>query len=474
MRALITQFSDLPSPEDLYLNYLERGINNDDADHLLSLCRAEHFTDGYLPEAEEKADREGDKTNYFEKYNHVQVHAWRALAQLQNPDHVPEFIHFLEQEEFYNNETFVADFKLILSEFYGNAGLEALGAYLFDATNPAVPTCTIVQTLEKIGSTPEAHDRIVKLFNRYLSFLPYSRQVNAYIVNALIKLEAKETLPNIKNVFTAHLVKLPICGDLDSCEIRLGVRKKRLSPAPSPSRLRQLEIREAVLARKEHNKPLLENPTPHDTLEFFLRVYINETQLSSDTQVDGLLTAAACLRNPVALTQLTPYIWDHYHGDQQHQPKWINQTDKKSFQQALKAIYNTIRNNFTSQEIHPLFHARAQENGPDITNYSPWIKGFIMGLDLWQKNNTDDRYQSIINSAYRVMAAEDDDDTTPKKTSDLFDSLIQSIFRFAKKTPATKKTSATKTVTSIIDINTPRNAPCPCGSGKKYKRCCMN
>jgi len=474
MQQLITQLIHLPAPKNQHLYYQEHApdINNDDAANLLRLCKAEHFTDDYLLVVEKKADREGDQTNYFEKYNHVQVHAWRALAQLKNPDHISEFIQLLEQEEFYTNATFVEDFQSIMSEVYGSVALEPLGKYLFNSTNPANPSCVIVQTLEEMGYIPQARKRIIGLFNQYLSFLPYSRQVNAHIINALTNLEAKETLPNIRNIFSAHLVELPICGDLDSCEIDLGVRKKRLSPAPSPSRLRQLEIREAVLARKEHYKVLMENATPHDTLEFFLQVYTNETQLSSNTQVDGILTAAACLPKPITLTQLTPYIWDRYNGEQQNQPHWINQTDKKSFHQALKATYNAIRNNFTSQQIHPIFHAAPQKNGESVTHYSPWIRGLIIGLDLWQKDKEDASYQSTINTAYQILNTEDDEESTAKEATDLFDSLIQSIFRLNKKSPPPGKPPTTRT--TIIDTNTPRNAPCPCGSGKKYKRCCMN
>jgi len=48
----------------------------------------------------------------------------------------------------------------------------------------------------------------------------------------------------------------------------------------------------------------------------------------------------------------------------------------------------------------------------------------------------------------------------------------------AKKTAATKKTTAKKTAKSKAkkqpedDAKVGRNDPCPCGSGKKYKKCC--
>jgi preprotein translocase subunit SecA len=42
-----------------------------------------------------------------------------------------------------------------------------------------------------------------------------------------------------------------------------------------------------------------------------------------------------------------------------------------------------------------------------------------------------------------------------------------------KKTAAAKKTRKTKTVKKEkADIKVGRNDPCPCGSGKKYKKCC--
>jgi len=40
------------------------------------------------------------------------------------------------------------------------------------------------------------------------------------------------------------------------------------------------------------------------------------------------------------------------------------------------------------------------------------------------------------------------------------------------KTPETKQTQSERVAISATPAVTPRNAPCPCGSREKYKRCC--
>lgn len=49
-----------------------------------------------------------------------------------------------------------------------------------------------------------------------------------------------------------------------------------------------------------------------------------------------------------------------------------------------------------------------------------------------------------------------------------------------KRVPATKDNLCTDCVQLAMDastkakgVKTPRNQPCPCGSGKKYKKCCL-
>jgi len=469
MRSLIQKFIQLSAPEDLHINYLELGIQGDDAKNLLRLCRCEHFGDDYLLKTQELADQSGDNTDYFVQYDYAQTHAWRALAQLQNPDHVQEFISLLEQEDLIHNETFTEDFKLFMVDFYLNSCLTPLGNYLFNTNNPAGPASVIAQTLGEIGTIPEAREGIIGMLNHYLGFLPYARQLNAHVVNALTDLQATETLPNIRKIFSDHLVELPICGDLDSCEIALGVRKKRLSPAPTQAQLKKTEHRENILARKDYYSPILEEATATDTLEYTLKVYANETQLSSATELNGFLTAAASSPTPPSTQKISPYIWDRYNGDSTCTPAWPTPSDEKSFRQAFRSVYTTIQNHWKQKEFRPSLRAISKEN--NAPNHAAWVKGIIYGLDLWHKDNPTKK-QAVIRSGYEVITAQEEN-LPPKETLKLFEEFVQALFHLTATATPSGHNTATKTVTTIIDTDTPRNAPCPCGSGKKYKRCCM-
>lgn len=473
MRALITQFSNLPTPKDLHLNYQELSISPDDGDNLLRLSHGEHFTDNYLLAAQEKAVREGDQTNYYEKYNHVQIHAWRALAQLKKPEHIQHFIQLLEEEEdqqpFSSSRIFGSNFKFIMVHQYGSISLDHLVPYFYDARNDQNVTSIIVQTLAQMGHNPEARKTIIGIFVKYLDHSPSSRKVNAHVINSLVELQANETIQSIQNIFAAHLAELPICGDLESCEIKLGVKETRQTKAPSNAQLKKLENQAFILSRKEHCKSLLEDPSPYRTLEFFLEVYKSEQSLSSASSIEGLIIAALIQPNPISRLKLTPYIWDTCEGRPQHSPTWITPADKKSFSDALKTTYTNLNHLLAEQRIEP---SLILEN--KTPSYALWVRGLIAGLDLWPSKKQDrDHHKHLINTASQVLRYEKGDEYSDIETKELFESLIQSIFRF-KTQGEISSSHPTTTITTIIDTNTPRNAPCPCGSRKKYKRCCMN
>lgn len=466
MRTLITQLTNLPSPEDLHLNYQELGISDDDADNLLRLSRGEHFGDE-LDHAEEHAEKTDDYADLFNLYIQAQIHAWRALAQLKNPDHIQHFIQLLE-EELSSSSTFGSDFKHIMAHLYGAISLEHLVPYFYDARSDQNVACIIVQTLTQMGHIPEARETIIGIFIKYLDHSPYSRKVTAHVINSLVELQANETIQSIQNIFAAHLVELPICGDLESCEIKLGVKETRQTKVPSKAQLKKLEAQALIRSRKEHCKPLLEDSSPYHTLEFFLEVYKSDASLTSASSIEGLIIAALIQPRRISQLKLTPYIWDTSEGRLQHSPAWISPADKKSFSEALKTTYTNINNLLAKQRIEPSLIL--ENNTP---TYSLWVRGLIAGLELWQNQRQNlEQNKKLINTAYRVLRCEDREEYSDKETNAAFEHLIQSIFRFLT-SKETTNSQPTTTVTTIIDTITPRNAPCPCGSGKKYKRCCM-
>ena len=472
MPSLLGKLTALPEPESNILtsslNYSAEGISEKDTPALLRISQGDHFGDE-LDRAEEEAGKNEAGTDFFKLFNHAQTHAWRALAQLKKTDHIQHFIHLLENEPPSSFSPLRSDFKHIMIHDYGAISLKHLQPYFFDARNDADTSSIIVQTLSQMGHIPEARETIIGIFVKYLDHSPNTRKINAHIVNGLVDIQAKESIASIQNIFAKHLIELPISGDLESCETKLGARKTRTTKSPNKPQLLKQESRSIILSRKDHYQPLLENPTPYRTLEYFLEVYKTDTSLTSPSKIEGLIIAALTCHQSISLLKLTLYIWDPYQGTPQNSPTWITPEDQKRFNNALKATHKNISDHLSAQRIEPTLIL--ENNSP---SYFRWVRGLIIGLDLWPSKKQDlDLHKHLINTAYQVLRYEDDKEYSDTETKEQFDHLIQSIFRLSSQDQSTTS-QFTTAVTTVIETDTPRNAPCPCNSGKKYKRCCMN
>ncbi len=117
-----------------------------------------------------------------------------------------------------------------------------------------------------------------------------------------------------------------------------------------------------------------------------------------------------------------------------------------------------------------------------------WISGFLLGFHAF--NDADTPYDeelpeledSIIAFLFEILTEEiraTETNITPKIKHILtkLNTAIYKLFKQSKYTPnsiASNPLSSTRYEPQIAEPKISRNSPCPCGSGKKHKRCCMN
>jgi uncharacterized protein len=111
-----------------------------------------------------------------------------------------------------------------------------------------------------------------------------------------------------------------------------------------------------------------------------------------------------------------------------------------------------------------------------------WGWGWIAWSDIyWMTENPEDRDNekaiSILKEALKVERIEDKADVQ-ERLKDLYneagmteeaDAIV--IDRIQQKTPIV---NVIESKPVVVGPKVGRNDPCPCGSGKKYKRCCLN
>lgn len=190
----------------------------------------------------------------------------------------------------------------------------------------------------------------------------------------------------------------------------------------------------------------------------------------------GYLTALAIGPEEVPLVEWLPPIWG---TDEKAAPKFKTEKEHERIIGLIARFMNEIAITLevAPKEYEPLFCEHEWEGKPVIDGEA-WAWGFTEGMNLradaWQPIY-ESEVAPLLRPFYLLGAEEIEEEEltlvdTPLKTHKLaieMEAAIPAIHRFWL--PLRK--SSVKTVQREAP-KTGRNDPCPCGSGKKYKKCC--
>jgi uncharacterized protein len=211
---------------------------------------------------------------------------------------------------------------------------------------------------------------------------------------------------------------------------------------------------------------------------FLLSDRCAEDAMTMDT-LHGFLTALAISPEPVPMTEWLPLIWGTDGNDKPHAPKFKNDKEFERLTNIVSRFMNEILVTFevAPKEFEPLFVEHDWE-GATLIDGEAWAWGFWEGMEL-RRDAWDPIFQSdlaaLMRPIYLLGADEIEEDEmalvdTPPKAHQLslaIEANLPEIYRFflplRKSGVEPVKREAPKTG---------RNDDCPCGSGKKYKKCC--
>jgi hypothetical protein len=151
------------------------------------------------------------------------LHAWRALGQLRAVEAVEpleELFDRLEDDDWVHEELPVV-FGLI-----GPAALPALAAYLADLSHTDSSRISAITSIEKIGKKwPDARAEVLAMLEERLErFEENEPDVNAFLVEALVELGAKEAAPLIERAFAEGYVDPMVMGGWEDVQVELGLK----------------------------------------------------------------------------------------------------------------------------------------------------------------------------------------------------------------------------------------------------------
>ncbi|MDQ8191590.1 SEC-C metal-binding domain-containing protein [Roseibacillus persicicus] len=447
------KLASLPEPEFLnpdWPDYAALGFGDEDVEHLLDLT-----ADFYLNF--EQSDEESAAS----------IHAWRALALRGDLELLPEFLSLLMETDDIEDDWFVEDFPRLVS-YMGMPALPNLLDALELHSDYQCVTSGILEALPKLSQDPAEQKVIKEALANLLTNEVISREGKGMAVNGLIEMNDKDHHEQIKEAYQTNKVDLTIAGDLEEVEISLGIRTKRSSPKPH---FFALETKLAVQERRDTLGEFPADASTESQMQYFLSLYEQDSSINRIDTLDGFLLSASLCRIP--LSKVAHFVWD-LSGEARDIARLFE--TKKEFEKwhsLLRTLYSRTEESLREGEYQPtlLVWPDADESlDPETPFLTPWVEGFMQGEMVFNENPTKEELFEIARLTETVFEVEGEG---TRLLEDAEDNPMYQFMGYIVKRHAEdrfSKESPGKAGKGKID----RNAPCPCGSGQKYKKCCLN
>ncbi|MDD3354971.1 UPF0149 family protein [Zoogloea sp.] len=198
--------------------------------------------------------------------------------------------------------------------------------------------------------------------------------------------------------------------------------------------------------------------------------------------LDGYLAAIVSSPLPIPMEQWLPAVWTADEGE-------VGFGSGASLQKAIELVlryYNELVQMIADQEgdeegeaegWQPFCYAQGGDDDPAIGE--EWTAGFQQGFELWPAEWSDSVPETAIaESLLETILGEEEEVASPADAEAQLAELeqkgiaVQHLYQNwrALGLPAPDPVVVSGAVAATSGPG--RNEPCPCGSGKKYKKCC--
>ena len=211
----------------------------------------------------------------------------------------------------------------------------------------------------------------------------------------------------------------------------------------------------------------------HELNEFLLSLEHDDAMLDV-SEFDGFITAVVSGPEMIMPSEWLPVVW----GGADNAPEWASVEEYQRIFGLMIRHMNTTSTTLIEKpaEFEPCFLER-EVQGVTYWIVDEWCTGFMRGVELHPgKLATDQGMQDLL-APIRQFADEDGWVSLEAKSHEEIRHLQEQIapavraihsYWLARRTPI----SAQSVPNIRPQAKVGRNDPCPCGSGRKYKRCC--
>jgi uncharacterized protein len=256
----------------------------------------------------------------------------------------------------------------------------------------------------------------------------------------------------------------------------------RLTP-PSPRAMMLCTTREAVMRAQARAHKILDNEIPIDrvdleALDRFLMSERSPPESMMLSDLDGFLTGIAVGPELVMPSEWLPLIWG---GEA---PEFADEAEAKAILGAIMGRYNEVLRQVADDDLDPVFWA--DRGGTLIA--ADWAEGFLQAImlraDAWERLFKSKRDGQLLIPILALCGNEngesllgippDEEDRIMEEAAEFIPACVAAIDAYWREKRRTSMPFAAGTPPQPNHASSKvgRNQPCPCGSGKKFKKCC--
>ena len=206
---------------------------------------------------------------------------------------------------------------------------------------------------------------------------------------------------------------------------------------------------------------------------------------------DGFLAAIVLNPDVILPSHWLPWVWDMDNGEESQEFNTLDEANRIS--NLIMRHYNTVATTIDKGCFGPLLFELLQPDGSEFYDAEGWCEGFMLGvaifLDPWWRPVMEDRpdlVQPMVllgsEQGWDILAGSADEKHAIQEAYESIPTAIEALHAYFEPLRTQAIEARIGNISASDDDETlpfrrndakvGRNDPCPCGSGKKFKKCC--
>ncbi|MEZ0151225.1 MAG: UPF0149 family protein [Candidatus Reddybacter sp.] len=395
----------------------------------------------------------------------VPLHAWRTLGQLGSERAILPLIELFEV--LVEDDWALHELPTVMG-MIGSAAIEPLGHYIKQQDRDEFARATAMAGLSEIVKQhPALRSKVLEHYRQYIQQADNSAStINGLLVSYLLDIDGKELIDDVRNLFNRQCVDITCAGDIEDVEMALGLRLERSTP--KPVFIEDFDVSTPNTAPQ--TRP--ETDDVVELVDYYLDHHGGDEAILGASELDGYFAAIACAPQMILPSLWMPVLW----GGEEHSPNWEKVEYAQEFNELIMRFYNYVMEDMNADRYEALYLVRETKQR-NYTLVDDWCAGFLRGINLWRPTSpTDTMALDVALEPIRLFATESGfaelaelHDDEIEQRQQLIEPAVHKLYshffeqRQQQKEPTIRDTEKAG-----------RNDPCPCGSGKKYKKCCLH